>query len=276
MEFPSVVPAVTEVCVHHPHLPPHILFPDIILTLTAPKTDLLAFHAKTYGREFDFSNVGFTSLIYGAEAFENYGEEEEDDLGYYPDGVKRTLTDEQIAIFRHSETYTLLEHELALKNQAREDAEERNFKPESIDHDEEEPRRSQAEETLSDADDVDADVDVDNDDDEAEYAAFLAQERQEFSLAAAQRKQQEQHYTGHRDSQPENEHRKISTRRKVREMDAMDSFDQALSYDDDYQDGATGATSRDVVEAGDVKDRAIAAAEGQRGRKIWWPVIENK
>ncbi|KAJ4165023.1 hypothetical protein LMH87_006672 [Akanthomyces muscarius] len=29
--------------------------------------------------------------------------EEEDDLGYYEDGVKRTLTDEQIEIFRHSE-----------------------------------------------------------------------------------------------------------------------------------------------------------------------------
>jgi len=34
--------------------------------------------------------------------------EEEDALGYYPDGVKRTLTDEQIAIFRHSEIETLL------------------------------------------------------------------------------------------------------------------------------------------------------------------------
>lgn len=31
----------------------------------------------------------------------------EDDLGYYPDGVKRTLTDEQIAMFRHSEIYAL-------------------------------------------------------------------------------------------------------------------------------------------------------------------------
>lgn len=28
---------------------------------------------------------------------------EDDGLGYYDDGVKRTLTDEQIAIFRHSE-----------------------------------------------------------------------------------------------------------------------------------------------------------------------------
>ncbi|KAK7984968.1 hypothetical protein PG996_005797 [Apiospora saccharicola] len=33
--------------------------------------------------------------------------EEEDDLGYYSDGIKRTLTDEQIAIFRHSELETL-------------------------------------------------------------------------------------------------------------------------------------------------------------------------
>ncbi|KAK3397819.1 hypothetical protein B0T20DRAFT_480035 [Sordaria brevicollis] len=36
---------------------------------------------------------------------EGYYEEDDydDGLGYYPDGVKRTLTDEQIAIFRHSE-----------------------------------------------------------------------------------------------------------------------------------------------------------------------------
>ncbi|OQE26652.1 hypothetical protein PENSTE_c005G04573 [Penicillium steckii] len=33
---------------------------------------------------------------------------EDVDLGYYPDGVKRTLTDEQIEIFRHSEIHALL------------------------------------------------------------------------------------------------------------------------------------------------------------------------
>ncbi|KAI2471385.1 hypothetical protein F4781DRAFT_122615 [Annulohypoxylon bovei var. microspora] len=42
------------------------------------------------------------------EEYEEYYEEEEDDgLGYYSDGVKRTLTDEQIAIFRHSELESL-------------------------------------------------------------------------------------------------------------------------------------------------------------------------
>ncbi|XDG08494.1 hypothetical protein ABKA04_008109 [Annulohypoxylon sp. FPYF3050] len=44
---------------------------------------------------------------YYEEYEEYYEEEEDDDLGYYPDGVKRTLTDEQIAIFRHSELESL-------------------------------------------------------------------------------------------------------------------------------------------------------------------------
>lgn len=36
-----------------------------------------------------------------------YEHEEDDGLGYYPDGVKRTLTDDQIAMFRHSELQAL-------------------------------------------------------------------------------------------------------------------------------------------------------------------------
>ncbi|KAI1355356.1 hypothetical protein F5Y01DRAFT_327060 [Xylaria sp. FL0043] len=41
------------------------------------------------------------------EYYDHEGEEQDDGLGYYPDGVKRTLTDEQIAIFRHSELEAL-------------------------------------------------------------------------------------------------------------------------------------------------------------------------
>jgi hypothetical protein len=39
-----------------------------------------------------------------------YGEEEEeedDGLGFYADGVKRTLTDEQIAVFRRTELWRM-------------------------------------------------------------------------------------------------------------------------------------------------------------------------
>ncbi|KAI5815427.1 hypothetical protein BZA77DRAFT_75417 [Pyronema omphalodes] len=46
----------------------------------------------------------------GDDYYEYYDEEayEDDGLGYYPDGAKRTLTDVQIAIFRNSEVQELL------------------------------------------------------------------------------------------------------------------------------------------------------------------------
>ena len=46
---------------------------------------------------------------YEHESYEGEEQEYENDdgLGYYPDGVKRTLTDDQIAIFRHSEIEAL-------------------------------------------------------------------------------------------------------------------------------------------------------------------------
>ena len=50
----------------------------------------------------------FAEQFLGPVEEEEHAEEVEDDLGYYEDGVKRTLTDEQIAIFRHSEIETLI------------------------------------------------------------------------------------------------------------------------------------------------------------------------
>lgn len=44
----------------------------------------------------------------GDEPAEEYYEEEEDGLGYYEDGMPRTLTDEQIAMFRHSEIQAII------------------------------------------------------------------------------------------------------------------------------------------------------------------------
>lgn len=43
------------------------------------------------------------AVRYAAALEEDLYQEEDDGLGYYSDGEKRTLTDEQIAIFRHSE-----------------------------------------------------------------------------------------------------------------------------------------------------------------------------
>jgi len=62
---------------------------------TVTTDDLLAFQAKHFSPSL--STIEQLDI-----------EEEEDSLGYYVDGVKRTLTDEQIRIFRHSEIYSLL------------------------------------------------------------------------------------------------------------------------------------------------------------------------
>ncbi|KAE8351400.1 hypothetical protein BDV28DRAFT_20982 [Aspergillus coremiiformis] len=90
--------------------------------------DLQAFQAK------HFPGSGQT-LVSEYTCYENVTDEfadDDDDLGYYPDGVKRTLTDEQIRIFRHSEVHSLLrerqlrEEELAQSSSESEGDEENN------------------------------------------------------------------------------------------------------------------------------------------------------
>ncbi|KAM0305459.1 hypothetical protein ACHAPM_001839 [Fusarium culmorum] len=76
------------------------------------KDDLFAFH------EAHFSQAALAS--FGSDFIEAPSQDhsqddatvdawdgKDDGLGYYPDGVKRTLTDEQIEIFRHSELEAL-------------------------------------------------------------------------------------------------------------------------------------------------------------------------
>ncbi|KAK2625574.1 hypothetical protein QTJ16_004886 [Diplocarpon rosae] len=68
--------------------------------------ELLSFHAAHFSRgpvsHFSEQFLGPVGEYTEGDSFDD------DDLGYYGDGVKRTLTDEQIAIFRHSEIETLL------------------------------------------------------------------------------------------------------------------------------------------------------------------------
>lgn len=67
--------------------------------------DLRDFHAK------HFAQVPAPEHILhgvGDEPAEEFYEEEENALGYYDDGNPRTLTDEQIAMFRHSEIQAII------------------------------------------------------------------------------------------------------------------------------------------------------------------------
>ncbi|KAJ5355004.1 uncharacterized protein N7496_012216 [Penicillium cataractarum] len=57
---------------------------------------------------------------------------DEDDLGYYPDGVKRTLTDEQIRIFRHSEIHALLRKRQLEQDEAEYEARARKLSDDTV------------------------------------------------------------------------------------------------------------------------------------------------
>jgi len=85
--------------------------------------DILAFHDAHFStlalEHFGSAFLRPEAQAHGADeqdaeaGYDEEGEEDDDDgLGYYEDGVKRTLTDEQIAIFRHSERETLRREEL--------------------------------------------------------------------------------------------------------------------------------------------------------------------
>lgn len=74
-------------------------------SVTISQEELSIFHSA----HFSNSSVSHFTEHFLGPVDEDFVEDIDDDgLGYYEDGVKRTLTDEQIAIFRHSEIEALL------------------------------------------------------------------------------------------------------------------------------------------------------------------------
>ena len=73
------------------------------------KSDLLAFQLSHFGDDTQPETwfvEAEVALSYEPEF--DHEDEENDELGYYNDGAKRTLTDEQIQMFRHSEMEQLI------------------------------------------------------------------------------------------------------------------------------------------------------------------------
>ncbi|EAW20160.1 DUF3807 domain-containing protein [Aspergillus fischeri NRRL 181] len=81
--------------------------------------DLQTFQAKHFP-----SSQQVTSLDYIYSETVDEDIDDDDGLGYYPDGVKRTLTDEQIRIFRHSEIHSLLRQKQLREEELAEEARE--------------------------------------------------------------------------------------------------------------------------------------------------------
>lgn len=96
----------------------HFTFVNHSDVLTVYQAEFVLFHQR------HFPNAPLPAELQRAIAEENRPEDEvedegeDDGLGYYPDGTKRSLTDEQIAIFRHSEIQELIKQRDRLQDSA--------------------------------------------------------------------------------------------------------------------------------------------------------------
>lgn len=182
--------------------------------------------------------------------------EDGDDLGWYPDGNKRTLTDDQIAMFRHSEIYSLLRERQVHKENREADGEDHTgglISTGTITPGDTGSHASDANENL---------VDTQRD----QYQKSTVGPRPTFPTSSSKNKRKRNlEDTG-------DESGKASTRRLVRELDSVAAEDQILDYGDE--------AAADVSPTNIAPDEATAAGLPAQnatvsGKKIWWPTIQT-
>ena len=149
-------------------------------------------------------------------------EEQEPNLGYYPDGTPRTLTDEQIKIFRHTEIHML-------RVQAAQSGETAELSKidmllDGSNHKSNQAEHTRVAEAITDQKE-DGEVEAEAEDEEREYARFLEREQEDFKAAATAKARRLQQASNRADD------RAISTRRRVRELDEAPSALNTLDYD---------------------------------------------
>ena len=196
-------------------------------------------------------------------------------MGYYPDGVKRTLTDQQIAMFRHSEIYALLR-----ERQVKKENKDAGFDDEPSVSNVKDDVLTEAQKILEQGMES---ADNDDDADEAEeYAAFLVAEQKQFRAETARKKRKRgsQSFKDVRDNEP-------TPRRLARELDEPGAAETVLDYGDEEPEDPTtmrqhpneedldALNGRKRVKYDDCEENPDGAAKtpAVQGRKIWWPTI---
>ena len=203
---------------------------------------------------------------------EDAGGEDVDGLGYYPDGVKRTLTDEQIAMFRHSEIYSILR--------------ERQVLAENRQADGYEPSDSQ----LSDGEEVPG-AQISSDRLAETPPDQYTRSKGSKPGTAAQKNtngltpntigsNKRKRHSGDSDDPQSQRH---SFRRTARELDSLMEDDRILDYGDDPSstlDSQTEVSNRTLMvsSVSAVVDpissaNSVIRSPAVEGKKIWWPVV---
>ena len=186
---------------------------------------------------------------------------EDDDLGYYPDGVKRTLTDDQIAMFRHSEIYSILRERQVHKENIEAEGDE-----------ESELLASQPEQIVKATASSDEEGEVRSDSEVKDALALVpeaASQHAEDTQARKKRKLVDTD-TGYGYGR---KYASRSARGFVRELDSATAQDQVLDYGEEPQ---TVDGDKEVENAATqvVGENHESRARPGEGKKIWWPIIE--
>ena len=201
---------------------------------------------------------------------EDTGGDDVDDLGYYPDGAKRTLTDKQIAIFRHSEIYSILREREVLKENRQADGYELS-----------DNQLSDGEEEAQISSDKTAETPPDRGTKHKGSKSETAAQKDTNGLVSetAGSNKRKRHSGDSGDPQRQGH----SFRRTARELDSLLADDQVLDYGDDpsitfenqhgvADDSQTDPPASTVVESNSSASSVIRSPAVE-GKKIWWPIV---
>jgi len=199
----------------------------------------------------------------------------EDDLGYYPDGNKRTLTDDQIAMFRHSEIYSILRERQVLKENREADGDERS-EGETSSFEEAAPAplaSSEQGEVQSGGIAWENNASV----------KHFEQDRDTGSARTASRNKRKRNQSDLGDRHG----REPTHRRLARELDSIVADEQILDYGDEPSTPTERTAPQPEIApeaaatiTGNAASEAGACAQDRKplveGKKIWWPVLGTR
>ncbi|KAI4200052.1 MAG: hypothetical protein LQ350_004190 [Teloschistes chrysophthalmus] len=230
-------------------VPPGLRIPTVTLA------DLQDFHDRHFG-VITRSVVPAQDAKWDVEE-SGQGQEQEADLGYYPDGVKRTLTDEQIAMFRHSEISRLLRQRQLQKENA------------MVDEEASDPSATMRLPSGSSPQQVESSG--------IENPGLAASVEAKGTTIQASKKRQIDHdgRKRGRDTAPP------TSRRQARELDDVTGSIDVLDYGEDSyikpaKRAVAGRTQVSYAELDEVDTSTTIPEMSPRraeGRKIWWPAI---
>ncbi|KAL2041492.1 hypothetical protein N7G274_005874 [Stereocaulon virgatum] len=243
---------------------------------TVTQDDLDAFHVRVFGYTTAPPRlIPLGETTYNDQHLDHNGDQNGSDLGYYSDGAKRTLTDDQVAMFRHSEIYAILRARQVHKENREADGDEHSDgqvdcirgmlqAPTSSDEDSEMSSSKYVEET-----------------------ATIYESVPQNDASALQAKRSSSNKRKRDDANGVDVHDRArssrSTRRVVRELDGAMPEDQVLDYGDgpsiSAEDRALQSKhSPKVASSGNVKAAPEAQNTSQSpsagGKTIWWPTLK--